>query len=136
MKQQQLQSSRVRLRRALVADVPLPLVYKVKPRSKPPSAREPKVFSDLRKVLGVHTKGPEGRRASETSGHTERDYALFLDLIERMLEWDPDTRIRPMQALNHPFLREDIEAIHRSDAENAASGGGGSGGASGGGGGT
>jgi hypothetical protein len=27
--------------------------------------------------------------------------------VERMLDYDPATRIKPMQALNHPFLRED-----------------------------
>ena len=27
--------------------------------------------------------------------------------VERMLDYDPATRIKPMQALNHPFLREE-----------------------------
>lgn len=127
--QQRLMERRARFRKEHLGKQPLPSVYSVKPRSKPPSSREPKVFTDLRTVLGVHTKGPSGRRADEATGHTERDYALFLDLIERMLEWDPAVRIRPMQALNHPFLREDIEAIHKADK--GAVGGEGGGAASG-----
>ena len=33
----------------------------------------------------------------------------LLDLVLRMLDFDPRTRITPMAALNHPFLRVDIE---------------------------
>jgi serine/threonine protein kinase len=40
-------------------------------------------------------------------GHSEHAYVQFLDLVERMLDYDPATRIKPMQALNHPFLREE-----------------------------
>jgi len=112
--QAELVERRAARRRLEFPGMALPGVFSVKPRSKPPSSREPKVFKDLRTVIGVHTKGPEGRRASESTGHEERDYAMFLDLVERMLEWDPAVRIRPMQALNHPFLREDIEAIHKA----------------------
>lgn len=94
----------------------LPSSYSLKPRSERPGAsQEQAMVSDLREALGVHTFGPKGRRRDERTGHTERHYELFLDLIERMLEWDPRKRVRPMQALNHPFLREDVEA-GREDA--------------------
>jgi len=50
------------------------------------------------------------------------------------MEYEPSARIRPMQALNHPFLREDIEAAAaggEGDAGGAGGGGGGGGGAGG-----
>jgi len=41
---------------------------------------------------------------SET-GNTARNYELFVDLIYRMLAYDPDDRINPDEALNHAFIR-------------------------------
>ena len=70
---------------------------------------EPPVYTDLRDVLGVYTFGPSGRRKHEKTGHSLQNYLQFLDLIERMLDYDPKTRMKPMEALNHPFLRTDIE---------------------------
>ncbi|KAA0164703.1 hypothetical protein FNF31_02241 [Cafeteria roenbergensis] len=108
------QSSAERFR--AIREQSLPSSYSLKPRSERPGAsQEQAMVSDLREALGVHTFGPKGRRRDERTGHTERHYELFLDLIERMLEWDPRKRVRPMQALNHPFLREDVEA-GREDA--------------------
>jgi serine/threonine protein kinase len=75
------------------------------------SHREPPIFTNLREVIGVHTGGPQGRRKHEKTGHSEQHYKQFLDLLERMLEYDPGIRIRPMQALNHPFLRSDDEPM-------------------------
>jgi dual specificity tyrosine-phosphorylation-regulated kinase 1 len=98
----------------------LPVVYSLKPRSeRPRGSIEQLPASDLRKVIGVHTHGPKGRRRLETVGHTVQNYIHFWDLIERMLDWDPETRIKPMQALNHPFLREDVEERKADDAATA-----------------
>ena len=33
------------------------------------------------------------------------DDPLFLDFIQRCLEWDPETRMTPSQALRHAWLR-------------------------------
>ena len=41
------------------------------------------------------------------SGHTPGDYHKFKDLILRMLDYDPDTRIKPLEAIHHPFFRKD-----------------------------
>lgn len=99
----------------------LPSTYSLKPRSeRSGSSQEHSVASDLREVLGVHTHGPKGRRRDEATGHTVRHYELFLDLIERMLDWDPKKRIRPMQALNHPFLREEVDTPRTPSAADAA----------------
>ncbi|KAM4699275.1 dual specificity tyrosine-phosphorylation-regulated kinase 1A isoform 1-T2 [Discoglossus pictus] len=56
-------------------------------------------------ILGVETGGPGGRRAGE-SGHTVADYLKFKDLILRMLDYDPKTRIQPYYALQHSFFKK------------------------------
>ena len=58
---------------------------------------------NLSDALGVDTGGPDGRRALEP-GHTRNDYLCFLDLLERMLVYDPAERITPQQALKHSFF--------------------------------
>jgi serine/threonine protein kinase len=43
------------------------------------------------------------RRGSEP-GHTQEHYRLFVDLIDRMLDYDPETRLTPCEALKHSFF--------------------------------
>ena len=43
-------------------------------------------------------------RKGET-GHTPNDYYKFKDLIMLMLDYDPETRIKPLDALRHSFFR-------------------------------
>ena len=84
--------------------------YKLKPRNKPSTKRSSKVtrvHTNLGELLGARSGGPGGRRADEKDGHTTWHYLQFMDMVNRMLEYDPNVRITPMQALNHPFLRED-----------------------------
>lgn len=50
--------------------------------------------------------GPGGTRAHEP-GHTSSDYRKFKDLILRMLDYDSETRIKPFNALQHPFFRRE-----------------------------
>ena len=38
--------------------------------------------------------------------HSEHLYRLFVDLINRMLAYDPKKRINPIEALRHPFFAE------------------------------
>lgn len=49
--------------------------------------------------------GPNGVRKGET-GHSTIEYQKFKDLILRMLDYDPDTRIKPLEAIHHPFFRK------------------------------
>ncbi|XP_017786175.1 PREDICTED: serine/threonine-protein kinase minibrain isoform X3 [Nicrophorus vespilloides] len=58
----------------------------------------------LHDILGVETGGPGGRRIGEP-GHSMSDYLKFKDLILRMLDYDPKTRITPYYALQHNFFR-------------------------------
>ncbi|XP_033759224.1 dual specificity tyrosine-phosphorylation-regulated kinase 1B-like isoform X2 [Pecten maximus] len=59
----------------------------------------------LHEVIGAETGGPGGRRAGEP-GHNVADYLKFKDLILRMLEFEPKTRITPYYALQHNFFKK------------------------------
>ena len=59
-------------------------------------------------VIGVETGGPSGRRISEP-GHSLADYLKFKDLILRMLDYDPKSRITPYYALQHNFFKRTSE---------------------------
>jgi serine/threonine protein kinase len=37
-------------------------------------------------------------------GHEYDNYNRFIDLLERMLTYSPEERIKPMNALHHPFF--------------------------------
>ncbi|XP_061402953.1 serine/threonine-protein kinase minibrain [Musca vetustissima] len=65
---------------------------------KPPGSRK------LHDILGVETGGPGGRRMDE-QGHSVADYLKFKDLILRMLDFDPKTRVTPYYALQHNFFK-------------------------------
>lgn len=58
----------------------------------------------LHDILGVDIGGPRGCREGEP-GHTINDYLKFKDLILRMLDYDPKTRLTPYYALLHGFFR-------------------------------
>lgn len=58
----------------------------------------------MHEILGVESGGPGGRRQGEP-GHSVSDYLKFKDLILRMLDYDPKTRITPYHALQHSFFK-------------------------------
>ncbi|CAD5120535.1 DgyrCDS9100 [Dimorphilus gyrociliatus] len=62
----------------------------------------------LEDILGVNKGGPGGRRRNDP-GHTEADYKRFLDLIQRMLKYDPKTRITPFYGLQHNFFKRTVD---------------------------
>ncbi|KAM8793658.1 dual specificity tyrosine-phosphorylation-regulated kinase 1B-like [Eudromia elegans] len=59
----------------------------------------------LHEVLGVESGGPGGRRAGE-QGHAPCDYLKFKDLVLRMLDYEPRSRITPFYALQHNFFKK------------------------------
>lgn len=91
-------------------------------RYKAPGSRK------LHDVIGVETGGPGGRRQGE-AGHSVADYLKFkgeqqfrtmkqsvlsdmcarADLIVRMLDYDPRTRITPHYALQHNFFKRTMD---------------------------
>lgn len=61
-------------------------------------------IASLSEVLCSESTKKKRYPASET-GNSERNYELFVDLIYRMLAYLPEERIKPEDALNHPFIR-------------------------------
>lgn len=48
--------------------------------------------------------GAQRNRTSSESGNTPENYKMFVDLIHRMLAYNPEDRISPEEALQHPFI--------------------------------
>uniref|UniRef100_H3B4P5 dual-specificity kinase n=3 Tax=Latimeria chalumnae TaxID=7897 RepID=H3B4P5_LATCH len=74
----------------------------------------------LHEILGVETGGPGGRRAGE-QGHSPSDYLKFKDLIFRMLDFDPKTRITPFYALQHNFFKKTTDEGTNTSNSNSTS---------------
>ena len=60
----------------------------------------------LNDILGVDIGGPSAIRKGEP-GHSPADYHRFKELIVRMLDYDADNRIKPLEALQHPFFHKE-----------------------------
>lgn len=56
-------------------------------------------------IIGIETGGPGGRRLGEV-GHTPADYRRFKELIVRLLDYDPKTRLTPYYALQYNFFKK------------------------------
>jgi dual specificity tyrosine-phosphorylation-regulated kinase 1 len=53
--------------------------------------------------------------------NSERNYEMFVDLVHKMLSYEPSERIKPFEALNHPFLvSPDLTAAPATAAAAAA----------------
>uniref|UniRef100_A0ACB8FRG3 Uncharacterized protein n=1 Tax=Sphaerodactylus townsendi TaxID=933632 RepID=A0ACB8FRG3_9SAUR len=79
----------------------------------------------LHEVLGVESGGPGGRRAGE-QGHSPSDYLKFKDLVLRMLDYEPRSRITPFYALQHNFFKKTVNSRaiqHRRPAPRPSSSG-------------
>ena len=90
-------------------------------RYRPPGGRS------VHEVVGVDSGGPGGRRLGE-AGHTVQDYMKFKDLILRMLDYDPKSRISPYYALQHNFFKrtnEEGTSTGSREGRDSATGGGG-----------
>jgi len=59
--------------------------------------------TSLMEVISAETQRKKKYPPSET-GNSPRNYELFVDLIHKMLTYDPRKRIKPEEALNHPFV--------------------------------
>lgn len=75
---------------------------------------------DLHEILAVESGGPGGRRLDEP-GHSVADYLKFKDLIVRMLDYNPKTRITAEQALQHCFFRRSSETSSMSSTTQTVS---------------
>lgn len=74
----------------------------------------------LQDILGVEIGGPGGRRNGEV-GHNMSDYLKFKDLILRMLDYDPKTRLTPYYALQHNFFKKTSdESTNTANSKNVS----------------
>jgi serine/threonine protein kinase len=60
-------------------------------------------IASLMEVIRAETNRKKKYPPSET-GNSPRNYEVFVDLIHRMLAYDPRHRIKPLEALEHPFI--------------------------------
>ncbi|XP_042295212.1 dual specificity tyrosine-phosphorylation-regulated kinase 1B isoform X2 [Sceloporus undulatus] len=74
----------------------------------------------LHEVLGVESGGPGGRRAGE-QGHSPSDYLKFKDLVLRMLDYEPRSRITPFYALQHNFFKKTADEGTNTSASTSPS---------------
>ena len=58
-------------------------------------------------MFQLREEGGGGRGKGRCSSFIASCVVRWCCVVERMLDYDPATRIKPMQALNHPFLREE-----------------------------
>lgn len=71
-----------------------------------------KVFfnSDNEPRIVANSKGKKrypNRKSLEAS--TKSTDPLFVDFIRKCLDWDPEKRLNPLQALEHPWIRGTTE---------------------------
>ena len=90
-----------------VYDAEKKVKYVLKDKQSKSSSRRRAIDKErtLKSILGVTSGGPGGRRMGDPM-HSEHLYRLFVDLINRMLAYDPKKRINPIEALRHPFFAE------------------------------
>ncbi|KAH0194253.1 kinase-like protein, partial [Aureobasidium melanogenum] len=61
--------------------------------------------SSLKPRVTVSSKGRRRRPSSKTlSGAIKCEDEAFLDFLSQCLRWDPEKRLRPDQAVSHPFI--------------------------------
>jgi serine/threonine protein kinase len=73
----------------------------------------PDPIASLTEVIRAETHRKKKYPPSET-GNSPRNYESFVDLISRMLSFDPRKRIKPDEALSHPFITEQLSASSAS----------------------
>jgi len=66
----------------------------------------------LSEAIGFETSRKKKDSSYET-GHSPHNYRLFVDLILKMLTYKPEERIRPDEAMIHPFITE-LDSISSS----------------------
>lgn len=62
-------------------------------------------IATLTEVIRADSTRKKKYPTSET-GNSPQNYELFVDLVHQMLAFDPRQRIRPDDALSHPFITE------------------------------
>ena len=61
-------------------------------------------IASLSEVIGAETSKKKKHQPPSDAAQAAATYEAFVDLIYRMLAYDPKVRITPDQALQHPFI--------------------------------
>jgi dual specificity tyrosine-phosphorylation-regulated kinase 2/3/4 len=61
---------------------------------------------------GFHRR-PYRKSISKTLQLNSPEHDLLLDFLTRLLQWEPDKRLTPEEALNHPWLTGNTEDVAR-----------------------
>eukprot|EP00547_Thalassionema_nitzschioides_P005594 CAMPEP_0194210290 /NCGR_PEP_ID=MMETSP0156-20130528/8135_1 /TAXON_ID=33649 /ORGANISM="Thalassionema nitzschioides, Strain L26-B" /LENGTH=689 /DNA_ID=CAMNT_0038937615 /DNA_START=314 /DNA_END=2383 /DNA_ORIENTATION=- len=64
----------------------------------------------------ICAESSKSKKRAETGVDSQQVYEMFVDLIYKMLSYDPDERIKPEEALNHPFIRSGEQQTQSSYA--------------------
>lgn len=70
---------------------------------KPPVVPSSDPIESLTEVICAESN--KKKRPTGEAGDSQQHYETFVDLIYKMLTFDPENRISPEDALNHPFIR-------------------------------
>lgn len=72
-------------------------------------------ISSLKAVITAGNKQQKKFPPSEAY-NSQKNYTMFVDLVYKMLTYDPEQRIRPAEALNHPFIVATEQSLASSTA--------------------
>lgn len=72
-------------------------------KMKKSESKKPIRTKSLSEIIGVASGGPGGRRKGQPN-HGMWNYLQFLDLVQGMLEYDPEIRMTPLEGLQHQFF--------------------------------
>lgn len=61
----------------------------------------------------MDTGGPRGRRAGEP-GHAPEDYRRLIEILYHMLEYEPEKRMTPAEALQSAFFQDPTRRLFPS----------------------
>jgi len=64
---------------------------------------EPVPYKTLWELFNPEKGGPNNKWEGDEL-HSEDHYKLFIDLLDQILNYNPEIRIKPLEALNHPFF--------------------------------
>lgn len=56
-------------------------------------------------MFNIYGGGPNGEWRGDED-HTPEKYLNFIDLLRKMLMYDPDKRITPQEALEHQYFQD------------------------------
>jgi len=68
-----------------------------------------KYFNDHGTLIALIDESKELLRLKKLNEYFHPDHSIFLDLIFKLLEYQPSKRLSAIDALNHPFFKEDIK---------------------------